>query len=133
MYCIKCGALVEGNFCSKCGTPVNKEDSQQVSKEGSQSKEINDMGMLKVERKSSFWGWAVKVDITIDGSLYYLGSGDNFQVALVPGHHVITYKVWCRSLQTLELDVGAGKNYYLPLEIDFWRGGFKVGKEAVLK
>jgi len=137
MYCMKCGNEIVGNdkFCPKCGSSIEQSNSNVINNTNVNTNNVvntADVAVLKVERKSSFWGFAVQVDIQVDGVSYNLGAGEAFLVNLTPGKHVVTYKVWCRSLKTIEINAVAGKNYYLPLVIDLILGGFKIGKDAVL-
>ena len=93
---------------------------------------MNNQVSLSVVRPNSFIGSAVKIDITIDNYPYQLANDKTLTFNLVPGHHVITYKVWCRRLKTVEIDAVAGKSYSIIFKPDLLWGGFKLSKDSIL-
>lgn len=121
MFCPNCGAEVNGSFCTKCGTPINGGTNPYQG------------GTLLITRPSKFWGWAVKLNVAIDGTIYPLSAGQTLSFNLVPGVHVITYKIWCRREQRVDLNVVPGGNYSVVFDYDWLWGGFKVGKASKLQ
>ena len=121
MYCTNCGAEVQGNFCTKCGAAVGSAPMNQGN------------GTLVITRPSKFWGWAVKLNVMIDGNAYPLGAGQSLSFTLTPGNHVISYKIWCRREQIIQLAVVPGGSYSVVFDYDWLWGGFKVGKSSKLQ
>lgn len=142
--CPKCGAVVAPgtSFCVGCGTPVGGVQAQQAVQPMQQqvapaqvqqpvmAQVATGGGSLLVRRKSSFFGCAVPLTVTIDGNSYTFNNGNEFTFNLTPGVHVVTWKFWSRSLQQTQVTVAPGGTYLVELVYDWLWGGFKLGKDS---
>ncbi len=127
MFCTKCGKEVNGEFCEHCGNQIGVNS-------GNVSQVVNDsQHNLVIKRKGSFLGCGININLTINGNSYYLSNGQELFFTLVPGENVITYKVWCRRLKTINLNVEAGKSYIINFVPDLLWGGFKVSSDSILQ
>ncbi len=118
---------IGAKFCSKCGGSL---ELNQVTK---LVQEYATTGHLVIERKKSFWGCAISLKIEIAGNSYDLSNGSKLEFDLVPGVYSISYKVWCRRLKTVDVNMTSAGNariYFVP---DLLFGGFKVSKESKLQ
>jgi hypothetical protein len=128
MFCSNCGNPLNGGVCNICGGDLNSnQESVQTVNQG------NVGGTLLVKRPNSFIGIAINIDLTIDGYAYKVANDQQLTFNLTPGVHTITYKVWCRRLKTVQLNVVAGGNYYLEFAVDWLWGGFKLSKNCKLQ
>lgn len=129
MFCTNCGKPVNGNFCESCGTPVsNNNNVSEAQNDGAIR-----VGNLVVCRPDFAMGFAVNIDLYVDGTLYKLGNGQQYIFNLEPRMHVIEYKFWCRRKKTINLNVVTGSNYYIEFEYDVLWGGFKLSKKSKLQ
>ncbi len=113
-------------FCAKCGAVLDGGSAQQAfSTEGT--------GHLTVERKNSFWGCAVPLRIGVGGYEYDLSSGGKLEMDLAPGNYQVTYKVWSRSLKTVNVLVTPSCMLRVYLVPDLLLGGFKLSKDSKLQ
>lgn len=114
-------------FCAKCGTALGDSNVQQgVPSTGG-------TGHLIIERKDSFWGCAVPVTIGIGGYSYQLQNGGKIEMDLNPGTYQVTYKVWSRSLKTVDVVITPSCMCRVYLVPDLLLGGFKLSKESKLQ
>ena len=121
MYCPNCGSEEAGTYCEKCGALV--------------ASPANGTAVLNIVRKSSFWGVAANILVTVDGVSKTLGNNETLTYNLSLGEHTIIYKVWCRKQKEVKINiVDPTKVYSLVFKVDFWLGGFKIDeKESVLQ
>lgn len=124
MNCSKCGNVITpgSSFCGVCGNSVN---NQVVGNQNT--------GKLTVTRANSFVGCAIDLDVYINGALYKLGNGGKLEFDLAPGLYKIDYKVWCRRMKTLQINVVAGNYYVLDFGPDYLWGGFKPSNNCKLQ
>lgn len=90
-------------------------------------------GTLVINRKNSFIGCAVNIEMTLDGQPFQLSNGQQLIYSLVPGIHTITYKLWCRREKTVQINVVAGGQYLIDFTADWLWGGFKLSKNSKLQ
>ena len=121
MFCVNCGKEVNDNFCTACGTPVNGG----VSSFG----QCN----LEISRPDAFWGFAAKLNVTVDGNVYTLYAGQKININIAPGLHEVKYKIWCRREQRVTVSAMAGGNYSVIFVYDWLWGGFKVSPTSKLQ
>lgn len=114
-------------FCAKCGTVLGGNNGPQVATS------VEGTGHLIIERKDSFWGCAVAATIGIGGNSYQLPNGGKIEMDLVPGTYQVTYKVWSRSLKTVEVIITSSCMCRVYLVPDLLLGGFKLSKESKLQ
>lgn len=88
--------------------------------------------LLTITRINSFAGVAVKIALTVDGYQYDLANNSTLSFNLTPGNHVITYKVWCRRLKTVNINAVPGNNYSIIFKPDLLWGGFKISNDSKL-
>lgn len=120
MFCSNCGAFAGmNNFCENCGSKVTDN--------------IENTGILTITRPNRFVGVAVGIEIYIDNKSYTnIKNNSKIELRLPEGKHTISYKVWCRSLKTIELNIIRGNNYELIFTPDYILGGFKINKNSRL-
>lgn len=133
--CSKCGAVMAPGvkFCASCGTPVGEVPAQQpVAAVQQPVAQVTPGigGSVLIRRKSNFFGCAVPLTVTVDGSSYTFNNGNEFTFNLTPGVHVITWKFWSRRLQQTQVTVVPGGTYLVELVYDWLWGGFKLGKDS---
>ena len=129
MFCSNCGNPLNGGVCNVCSGALNNAQGATVVPVN----QNNTGGTLLVKRPNSFIGIAINIDLTIDGYAYKLGNDQQLAFTLTPGVHTITYKVWCRRLKTVQVNVVAGGNYFLEFAVDWLWGGFKLSKNCKLQ
>lgn len=124
MFCTKCGSKIkdDSTFCEHCGNKVNGVNENNSSQ-----------GSILFRRNNSFVGVIIGISIYIDGNLWKeLRNSCDLEIKLPSGRHAISYKVWCRRMKTVEIDIKAGESYYFNFVPDYLWGGFKLGKDSKL-
>ena len=154
MRCVNCGQEYVGNFCDMCGTPavpaampqqtvqqtVMQQQPVMQQQAVMQQQQIqqsvvngNDVGTLCINRPNLFIGCLIDIELTVDGYPYKLSNGGQLLFNLTPGPHVITYKVWCRRVQTINVFVQPRFNYLIDFKYDWIWGGFKLSDKSILQ
>ncbi len=151
MRCVNCGQEYVGNFCDMCGTPavpaampeqviqqqqvVQQPMMNQVQQPMMQQTVVNsnEVGTLCINRPNFFVGCLIDIELTVDGYPYRLSNGGQLLFNLTPGSHVITYKVWCRRTQTVNVFVQPRCNYLIDFQCDWLWGGFKLSNKSILQ
>lgn len=148
MRCVNCGQEYVGNFCDMCGTPAAPAAMPQQTVQQTviqqqpvmQQQQIqqsvvngNDVGTLCINRPNLFIGCLIDIELTVDGYPYKLSNGGQLLFNLTPGPHVITYKVWCRRVQTINVFVQPRFNYLIDFKYDWIWGGFKLSDKSILQ
>ena len=129
MYCSKCGNIVNGNFCGKCGKQVTIQSNNINNGFINTTNDDN----LIIERPEFFMGFAVNITISIDNNKEIkLGNGQKYSFKLQPGEHSISYDSLWRRKKSITLNIIQGKNYYLKFEYDPIWGGFKLSDNSIL-
>lgn len=128
-FCSNCGSsLVKGAaFCSECGTAVSKEAKVVAEKKTKLAKTSSEKGKIILHRDDRFNGIAVNIEVKINDISYSISNGQRMIIEVTPGPYTISWKVWCRSWQTVNIEVEPGKEYLLHFVPDYLLGGFKLG------
>ncbi len=130
IVCPNCGSVNNGGaqYCVKCGTSLVDNQNSGVAQSSGPT------GHLTIERKDSFWGIAVSLTVSIGNNSYQLPNGGKLDFELIPGTYPVSYKVWCRSLKTVNVVITPmcqNRIYFTP---DLLLGGFKIKeKESKLQ
>lgn len=140
--CPVCGGQVLNNqsFCTGCGNPVNNMNNannfNNINNLNPVSNNFNNininpgMGKLILSRKESFYGFAVKLTVVINGYVYSLGNGFRYDLDLAPGVYNVTWKFWCRRDKTIQINVMPGNIYCVDFKPDYLWGGFKLSERC---
>ena len=150
MRCVNCGQEYVGNFCDMCGTPavpaampqqtvqqpvMQQQVQQPIMQQQVQQPVVNgnEVGTLCINRPNLFVGCLIDIELTVDGYPYKLSNGGQLLFNLTPGPHVITHKVWCRRVQTINVFVQPRFNYLIDFKYDWIWGGFKLSDKSILQ
>ena len=118
MYCGNCGSLLNNGVCPKCSNMNNMQNNVPPN--------------LMISRPGTFMGFAVKLDVYVNGQLVKLGAGDTFYFTVPYGQCVVKYDFWCRRAKEIVINVQPNRNYSVIFKYDALWGGFKVSDESIL-
>ena len=118
MYCGNCGTPLNNGICPRCSSMNNMQ--------------VNNQNNLMISRPGTFMGFAVKLDVTVNGQLVKLGAGDTFYFAVPFGPCVVKYKFWCRREKEVFINVQPNRGYSVIFKYDALWGGFKISDESIL-
>lgn len=116
MFCSNCGNKLESDalFCGECGSKV-----------------LGDYNLI-VSRPGTVMGFAVSLHVEVADKSFDLNAGNSVNLKLEPGTYKLTYKIWCRRLQSVDVVIEEGKISSVIFEYDALWGGFKVSKSSNL-